>query len=109
MDIKRYGYIAGLLMLLTGPVFGQTNEPNVPQTALQQQPLSRSEVRQQFVDLWSVGYRPAEPAPWYPHDIQEAQRRVACKRGEQQAGAAEAEWIRRCNINVPINNITIGR
>lgn len=47
-------------------------------------PLTRAQVRQEMVDLESVGYKPASADNvTYPEDVQAAMRRLAAKRANE--------------------------
>lgn len=55
-------------------------------------PLTRAEVRQQLVDLESVGYRPAAADNvTYPEDVQAAMRRLAAKRANEARVAQQQQ------------------
>jgi len=53
----------------------------------QQQPLTRAQVREEFVQLRAAGY---DPADWvnYPENIQAAEARVAAKQAASAYGPA---------------------
>ncbi|WP_028225539.1 DUF4148 domain-containing protein [Paraburkholderia ferrariae] len=53
-------------------------------TAQENQPLTRAQVRAQLVELEQAGYRPSLGFdPYYPDDIQAAERKVAAQHAAQ--------------------------
>ncbi|WP_269502132.1 DUF4148 domain-containing protein [Burkholderia sp. IMCC1007] len=96
MNLQRGITLAGVGMLLASAVTCAQSSPNHADAS---PPLTRTEVRQQVIDLNAVGYRPEITGnALYPNDLIEAQRRLACKQKLQAQGGNDAEWARRCNI-----------
>jgi hypothetical protein len=59
-------------------------------TAQENQPLTRAQVRAQLVELEQAGYRPSLGFdPYYPDDVQAAERKVAAQRAAQHAAQAQ--------------------
>ena len=46
------------------------------------QPVTRAQVREQLVQLEKAGYSPGRDDPYYPENVQAAERRVAAQQGE---------------------------
>lgn len=96
MNLQRDIKVAGIGILLASAVTCAQSSPNYADAAA---PLTRTEIRQQAIDLNAVGYRPQSTGnALYPNDLIEAQRRLACRQKLQAQGGNEAEWARRCNI-----------
>ena len=49
------------------------------------QPVTRTQVRSELIQLEQAGYQPGRADPYYPADIQAAQARVAEQNGTAQA------------------------
>lgn len=48
-------------------------------------PVTRAQVRQELIQLEQAGYNPAMHSPYYPDDLQAAQRRVDEQQGSTMA------------------------
>jgi len=60
----------------------------VPALSFAQQadtPVTRAQVRQELIQLEQAGYNPAMHSPYYPDDLQAAQRRVDEQQGSTMA------------------------
>lgn len=61
-------------------------------------PVTRSEVRQDLINVEQAGYNPAARSPYYPDDIQAAERRV----NEQQGYGGVAAGTSQSGAPAPV-------
>lgn len=61
-------------------------------------PVTRSQVRQDLINVEQAGYNPAAKSPYYPDDIQAAERRV----NEQQGYGGVAAGTSQSGAPAPV-------
>lgn len=84
--MKKIFAALAISSVLSVPAFAQSvSAYSVPQVVYGQNssPLTRAQVRQELVDLESVGYHPLDDRYDYPNHIQAAEKKLWEKRQEQ--------------------------
>lgn len=86
--MKPIVQIIAVAAALAAPLAAVAQTAQVPQN---NQPLTRAQVRAELVELEKAGYRPALGLdPYYPDDIQAAERKVAAQHAAKAAAAENA-------------------